>query len=244
MPIADNLTTTQDLDAALNIIFHQQNVGPFISKQLIQHLVTSNPSSAYIQRVATVFANNGAGVRGDLKAVVKAILLDPEAALGQPNSGHLREPALFLTSLLRVLNASVVDHPFISDKSDEMAQRIFYAPSVFNYFSPGFRAGTQLGPEFQIFTTATSLIRINFVSTLLRGGFGTDVTLDLTPYLVDLPNTGAMVDRVNMNLLGGLMSQPMRDSILAAVAKASSNQEKVQTAIYLTATSSQYQVEN
>ncbi len=109
MPIAPNLTTTQDLDAALNIIFQHQNVGPFISKQLIQHLVTSNPSTAYVQRVAAVFANNGAGVRGDLKAVVKTILLDPEAALGQPNSGHLQEPALFLASILRVLNASVVD---------------------------------------------------------------------------------------------------------------------------------------
>jgi hypothetical protein len=125
-----------------------------------------------------------------------------------------------------------------------MAQRIFYAPSVFNYFSPGYRVGTLSGPEFQIFTTATSLIRINFVSTLLRGGFGSDVTLDLTPYLGDLPNTGAMVDRVNMNLMGGLMSQAMRDSILAAVAKAPTNSEKVLTAIYLTATASQYQVEN
>ncbi|MCX6628088.1 MAG: DUF1800 family protein [Candidatus Solibacter sp.] len=243
--IPANQTATLDLDTALGIIFRHQNVGPFICKQLIQHLVTSNPSSGYVQRASAVFANNGAGVRGDLTAVVTAILLDPEAALGQPATGHLREPALFLASLLRALNAGVVDHPFVSDKSEEMGQRIFYAPSVFNYFSPGFRTAAGVpGPEFQIFTTATSLVRINFVSTLLRGGFGTDVTLDFAPYLADLPNTSAMLDRVNLNFMGGLMSQQMRDSILAAVSVVSNNREKVQTAIYLAVTSSQYQVEN
>ena len=244
-PIAAGLTTAQDLDAALTILFNHQNTGPFICKQLIEHLVTSNPSPAYVQRIAAVFANNGVGVRGDLKAVVKAIVLDPEAALGQPTSGHLREPALFLTNLLRGLNASVVDHPFVSDKSEEMSERIFYAPSVFNYFSPSFKtSGGITGPEFQIFTTATSLIRIDFVSTLLDGGFGSDVTLDLTPYLNVLPDTSAMLDQVNFNLMGGLMSQQMRNSILAAVAATPTNKEKVWTAVYLTTTSSQYQVEN
>ena len=104
-------TAQADMTAALQNIFNHPNVGPFISKQLIQRLVTSNPSPEYVGRVAAVFADNGSGVRGDLKAVVTAILLDPEARRGddpaqaQPSDGQLKEPVLFITNLLRAMNA-------------------------------------------------------------------------------------------------------------------------------------------
>ena len=105
-------TAEQDLDGALTTIFKHPNVGPFICRQLIQHLVTSNPSPAYVARVAAVFDDNGSGVRGDMKAVIKAMLLDPEArqaddAAPAAGEGHLREPVLFITGLLRAFNASV-----------------------------------------------------------------------------------------------------------------------------------------
>ena len=106
-------TAQADLTAALQNIFNHPNVGPFICKQLIQHLVTSNPSPEYVGRVVGVFNDNGTGVRGDLKAVVQAILMDTEARRGddpaqaQPNDGHLKEPILFITNLLRAMNCHV-----------------------------------------------------------------------------------------------------------------------------------------
>ena len=117
-------TTQADLTAALQNIFSHPNVGPFISKQLIQRLVTSNPSPEYVGRVAAVFADNGSGVRGDLKAVVTAILMDPEARRGddptqaQPNDGKLKEPVLFITNLLRAMNA-MSDGASLSDRASE-----------------------------------------------------------------------------------------------------------------------------
>ena len=133
-----------------------------------------------------VFNDNGAGVRGDLAAVIRAVLTHPEAGLSSVNSGKLSEPVLFIVSQLRALNASVTDHPFMSDKAEEMGQKVFYPGSVFSYFSPGFRVrgtvgptGLPLGgPEFQILTSVTALVRANFVGSLLGGHFGADVAFD------------------------------------------------------------------
>src|SRR5205814_3839608 len=108
-------TAQQDLDDALRNIFNHPNVGPFVARQLILHLVSSNPSPAYIGRVAAVFNNNGSGVRGDMKAVVRAILMDSEArrsdnpANADPGDGHLREPVLYITNLLRGLSVQASD---------------------------------------------------------------------------------------------------------------------------------------
>ena len=120
-------TAQQDLDQALDVIFNHPNVGPFIGRQLILQLVTSNPSAAYIARVAAVF-NDHAGVRGDLAAVIRAVLTDPEAGLSSEFTGKLSEPVLFVVSQLRALNATVTDHPFMSDKAEEMGQKVFYPP--------------------------------------------------------------------------------------------------------------------
>jgi len=139
-------TAQQDLDQALGVLFNHSNIGPFIGRQLILQLVTSNPSPAYVAAVGSVFNDNGAGVRGDMAAVIRAVLTHPEAGLSSPNSGKLSEPVLFVVSQLRALNATVTDHPFMSDKSEEMGQKVFYPGSVFSYYSPGYRVRNTMGP--------------------------------------------------------------------------------------------------
>jgi uncharacterized protein (DUF1800 family)/fibronectin type 3 domain-containing protein len=237
-------TAQQDFDQALSMVFNHPNVGPFLCRQLIQRLVSSNPSPAYLSDVVGVFNDNGSGVRGDLQAVVTRILTHPEASLSAPNQSKFSEPALFLLTLSRALNASVVDHPFLSDYSQEMAQQIWFAPSVFNYFSPNFRSGAIFAPEMQIWTTATAMSRSNFVASLVSGGFGSDVTLDLTPFTAKAADPPALVDTVNALIMGGTMSQQMKDSIVTALRATTSSSERVRTAIYLAAVSMQYQVEH
>jgi hypothetical protein len=239
-------TAQQDLDQALDVLFNHPNVGPFVSRQLIQQLVTSNPSPAYVSAVAAVFNDNGSGVRGDLAAVVRAILLHPQA-VSVDASGKLAEPVLFVVSMLRALNATVTDHPFMSDKTEAMGQKVFYPPSVFSYFSPGFRVrGTNLGgPEFQILTTVTALERTNFVGDLLGGHFGGDVAIDYSPFTGQAVDPGALVDYCNLLFMGGRMSLPERTEIINAV-RASAPQERserVKTALYLTLTAAQSQVD-
>jgi uncharacterized protein (DUF1800 family) len=233
-------TARQDFDQAMLLIFNHHNVGPFLCRQLIQRLVSSNPSPAYLRDVVAVFNNNGQGVRGDLRAVVRAILLHPEAGSGVKFS----EPALFLLTLSRALNASVVDHPFLSDFSQDMAQRIWFAPSVFNYFSPNYRAGNLFAPEMQIWTTATAMTRTNFVASLVSGGFGRDVTIDYAPFTGVSGDPNALLDTVDSLIMGGTMSSQMRQAIITAVQASQGANERVRTALYLTAASMQYQVEH
>lgn len=227
-----------ELDHALDVLFNHQNVAPFVSRQLIQQLVTSNPSAQYVNDVAAVF---GGGARGDLAAVVRAILSHNEAALTTPTSGKLAEPVLFAVSQLRALNATVTDHPFMSDKVAEMGQRVFFPPSVFSYFSPGFRvAGTGTpplaGPEFQGLTSVTTLVRANFVGSLLAGRFGTAVSVDYTPFTSRAAVPSDLVDYVGLVFTGGRLTPAQRSEIIAAVTAtaASQPQERVRTAIYLT----------
>ncbi|MEO5925375.1 MAG: DUF1800 family protein [Bryobacteraceae bacterium] len=241
---AANQTARQDLAQALDLLFNHRNIAPFISKQLIQRLVKSNPSPQYISDISAVFANNGLGVRGDLKAIVKAILLHPEAS-ATPNSGKFSEPALFLTTLARGLNSTVIDHPYMTDFSQDMSQRIWFAPSVFNYFSPGYRTpGGVTGPELQIWSTATAMTRTNFVAALVSGGFGSNFTIDTTPYVPVAGNPAALVDTANANLMGGTMGPEMRQAILTALASSTSNTDRIRTVLYLIGSSMQYQVEH
>jgi uncharacterized protein (DUF1800 family) len=254
-------SAVKDLNDALDNIFSDPNVGPFIGKQLIQHLVTSNPSPAYVRRVATVFDDNGAGVRGDLKAVVKAILLDEEARGGSktdPNYGHLRHPALFITGLLRAFNARSADGSTTSDgylnpQSVQMGLDLFRPPSVFSYFPPGYvvpGTGGLRGPEFGVLSTSTALRRANFVNTMVFGNIpmsanaprGTALDLSAMRALAGSPNQ--LVEALNQLLLHGTMSAEMRASTLEAVTAVprSNSLKRARTAIYLVATSSQYQV--
>ena len=240
-----NQTAETDLDQALRNIFQHPNVGPFIGKQLIQQLVTSHPSDAYVQRVAAAFNNNGQGVRGDLKAVLTAILLDPEANLSAPNAGKLMEPVLFVTNITRGLQATVTDTPYLADFTTEMGQKIFYPPSVFSYFSPGYRiaGGTRLAPEFQIYTTATAMARVNFVAQLLGGHLGGGVKLPWTALTPLGREPELLLNHVDEVFMGSRMSPEMRTLILQAMLSAPSDKEKVQTALYLTLMSPQFQVQ-
>ena len=250
---AANQTAQQDLDQALDVLFNHPNVGPFIGRQLILQLVTSNPSPAYVAAVAAAFNDNGAGVRGDMQAVIRAVLTHPEAGLSSPNSGKLSEPVLFIVSQLRALNASVTDHPFMSDKAEEMGQKVFFPGSVFSYFSPGFRVrgtvgptGAPLGgPEFQVLTSVTALVRANFVGSLLGGHFGTDVVFDYGPFTSRAADPAVLVDYCAELFMGSRISPEMRAEIILAVraSSASSMRERSRTAIYLTLVAAQTQVD-
>jgi uncharacterized protein (DUF1800 family) len=245
-------SSVQDLNGALDNIFNHPNIGPFVCSQLIQHLVTSNPSPAYVQRVAAVFENNGTGVRGDMKSVLTAILLDSEARRGDDpanavgTDGHLQEPILFITGLLRAFNATT-DGSNLSYYAGNMGQNPLYAPSVFNFYAPSYviPGTTTLGPEFQILTTATSLQRANWVNTFAFGSFGGE-SVDFSSYAALASNPGALVDSLNALLMHGSMTADMKNAIVTAMqaVPAGPNQalQQAKTAIYLIGSSSQYQV--
>ncbi len=241
-----------DLQEAIDNIFGHPNVGPFIGRQLIQHLVTSNPSPAYVARVSAVFADDGRGERGDLAAVVRAILLDPEArgdAESDPVYGHLREPVQYLLGLLRAFGART--DGVLGPAVRLMGQDLFDPDSVFSYYPHEYVApGTSAeGPEFGIETTSTAIARINVVSALAfgrspspEGTPGTALDLSGLEALADDP--AALVERLDALLLHGTMSDAMREAVLGAVAAAGpSPAARTAIALQLVATSSAYQVE-
>jgi uncharacterized protein (DUF1800 family) len=244
---APNRSAKQDLDQALDVIFNHPNLPPYISKSLITQLVTSNPSRAYIQAVTNVFINNGSGVRGDLRAVVRAILTHPEANLGTPTSGKLMEPILLVVSPLRTLNATVSDFPFMSDLSEEMGQKVFFPPSVFSYFSPFFqiRDGALLGPEFQLLTSVTALTRTNYIGRILNADLSGSTTIDYSAFTSRAADASVLVDYVALQFMGGQISTEQRTAIITAVnvSPATDVIERARTAIYLVLTAAQYQVD-
>jgi uncharacterized protein (DUF1800 family) len=257
--VAANQTPAQDLANALDNIFNHPNVGPFISQQLIQHLVTSNPSPAYVARVAAVFASNGQGVRGDLSAVVRAILTDAEARGAAPATnvfGHLREPALFITSTLRSLGGQS-DGVWLSNASSAMGQPIFSPDTVFSFYPPSYQIpGTQtVAPEFGIDNAATALARANFINTvIMQGGarpnptvtHSTGTTINLTS-LASAANNTALIAQLNQTLMHGSLPSDASNIILSAansVAASSTDPlAAARAATYLILTSAQYQVE-
>jgi uncharacterized protein (DUF1800 family) len=171
-----------DYTAAIDALFRHPNTPPFVSRQLIQKLVTSNPSPAYIERVASAFANNGKGVRGDLKAVIRAILLDPEARdprqIAGDTSGKLKEPYLRTVQLARALNAHAANGIYELNYLDDIHfQQPLSAPSVFNFFKPGFSPSGPIAdaglvaPEFQILNDITALSVPNYHLNALEYGF-------------------------------------------------------------------------
>ena len=266
--IPANQTADADMNAAMDNIFKQPSLPPFVCRRLIQHLVTSNPSPAYLQRVVNVFINNGSGVRGDMKAVLSAILLDGEAVGNiktNPTFGHLREPAQFLANTIRLFHP-VGDLYGVADVSTTFGQNIFDAPSVFSYYVPDFslftvnNAGTPYSfysPEAQLISTNTGLARINYVNTLIYGSIytptylmpaptsPTTVTIDMSAYDASASNPAVLVDKLNRYVMHGTMSSDMSASIVTAVSavSATSLHSRVQTAVYLILSSQQYQSE-
>ena len=254
----------QDLNNALDNIFTHPNVGPYICRHLIKYLVTSNPSPAYVQRTAAIFNDNGSGVRGDLRAVVKAILLDPEARQPSPAStdfGHLKEPVLFVLNLLRSTNArsangQTTSDGYLSPTVSALGQDVFRPATVFSYYPAFYQAPdtTILGPEFGIFDQTTALKRANFVNTMVfsrisatgpTGNAPNGTSLDLSALTALAGVPGALVQELNHSYLHDSMSSQMQAEILNAVNAVSATNPllRAQTALYLVASSSQYQVQ-
>lgn len=238
-------TAQQDLDAALRNVFEHPNVGPFLARGLIQQFVTSNPSPDYVARVARVFNDNGAGVRGDLMAVIRAVLLDPESLDPQlATGGHLREPVLYLTAIVRALGAVIADHPFLSYQAADLGQRVLYPPSVFSYFSPFYRypGSAFVAPEFQIVTGQSAMMRMNALARLLHNGYGDEAKVNLTRFTDAAGDTPLLLDIVNREFFGGRMDGEVRRAIFDAVQAQMDRRGKALTALYLAASSPFYQV--
>jgi uncharacterized protein (DUF1800 family) len=241
-----NQTTVQDMNGFLDCLFQHPNVGPFISTRLIRSLVTSNPSPAYIQRVATVFNNNGSGVRGDLRAVVTAILTDPEARndTAQPTSGRLKDPIYHIVSFARALNGTITPGNGLPWLFSRMGQAPLTPPSVFSFYSPLYHIPKSplFGPEFQIYTPTEAVLRGNFIWEIISNP-ATDFTLNMTPFTSVAGNLQQMIDAADQALLYGRMPQSMRQSLATAIAAQSDATSQWQTALYLTALSGYYAVQ-
>lgn len=248
-----NQTAQIDLHLALGNIFSNSNIGPFVCRRMIQRLVTSNPSDAYVSRVVSVFNSKP---RGDMKAVVKAILLDTEARKGDDGSENsamkLREPVLATTTLLRGLGAAIVSPNSMTDYSTRMGQTIYRPPTVFNYFLPGYETNltnSQVynAPEFQLLSESTAISAADFVNVVSFGKV-TGVTVDWTPYTTILgakPGTteiNKMLDALDL-ALPGTLSHAARTVIVNACLKATTPLNMAKTAVYLIGSSWDFQVE-
>ena len=244
---------------ALDAIFAHQNLPPFVSKQLIQRLVTSNPSPGYTGRVVAVFKNNGSGVRGDLKAVVRAILTDTEARgtvrLNDPDFGKLREPVVRLTNWARAFGVTSPSGAWaIGDTSsavNRLAQGVGHSPSVFNFFRPGYSppnsalsAAGLVAPEFQITSEPTIVAYVNYMQMLIQSGTG-DVKADYTAILAKAADSAALTGELNTVLASGQLSSTTLATIRTAVDTIATTSpalllNRVQTAILLTMASPDY----
>ena len=255
-----------DVRASIHALALHPNTPPFISKQLIQKLVTSSPTPGFVARVAAVFKDNGKGVRGDLAAVTRAILLDPEARGARkidPEYGRLREPVLFWTAMIRGLDIAT-DGVAPYSASAQSGQLLFLAPSVFNYYPSDYTlAGSEIpAPEFAIFNSAEFLTRANQVNDLLYNVDKPEVApiWGPQPYVVNATGTpspplaaftpdagdaNVLVDRLDSLFLHGTMNAAMRKTIVNAVNKIAPDNalRRVKLAINLTLASVAYQIQ-
>ncbi len=236
------------LRVALDRLFAHPNVGPFIGRQLIQRLVTSNPSPAYIARVTSAFNDNGSGVRGDMKAVIRAVLLDPEARSplpGAPDYGKLREPVLRIAHWLRAFGARSASGRYLIGNTDNpntsLGQTAMRSPSVFNFFRPGYvppnsdiaTAGL-VAPEMQITHESSVAGYLNTLRSAISGGFGSGSPRDLQPDygevigLADRPD--ALADRIGALLIAGDMSPDLRAQLIDAVGSVAVSSTNAQSA--------------
>ena len=226
----------ESLKQALDHLFNHPNVGPFVGKQLIQRTVTSNPSPAYVARVTAAFNDNGQGVRGDMRAVWRAILLDPEARdmakLNDPQFGKLREPVLRLSAWIRAFSVKSTSGNynvfFTDDPSSGIGQAPFRSPSVFNFYRPGYvppntgaaTAGLVV-PEMQITSETSASSYINLVEgmALLGGaGFLNDLTADYQAERAIADDVDALLNRMDERLTYGTMSAATKALAREAIA--------------------------
>ena len=258
--IPANTSGEASLKIALDTLFNHPNVGPFIGRELIQRMVTSNPSPAYVGRVAAAFANNGQGVRGDMKAVIKAVLLDPEARTVPASStaGKIREPVLRLANWMRAFHSASSSGRFQMGQIDDpvwgLAQTPMRAPSVFNFFRPEYvppnsniALANKFSPEMQITEEMSVTGYLNFMRDAIQNGTGisNDIKADYTAELALAATPGLLVDRINLLLMQNQMSSTLRSQILAAINSNPGNSaiNKVYLAIFLTMASPEYIVQ-
>ncbi len=267
-------TAEVDLTGALQNIFNHPNVGPFVCRQLIQHLVASDPSPAYVARVAAVFADNGAAggnKRGDMQAVITAILTDADARAGDTSpsfdGGHLREAMLYMTDVMRglgfvnkdaaagndvVANAS---YNVLGNYTAGLGERPYFSPSVFNFFPPDYviPGTTANAPEFGQENTASAVLRLTLADNLVNNkisGFTVDLSatspLGLTASKTGnaATDSGALADALGLIFLHGQMPAAMRTAIVSHVSGLTNVAERVRVATYLVITSSEYKIEH
>jgi uncharacterized protein (DUF1800 family) len=252
-------TPEQDLDAAIDSLFRHPNVGPFLGRQLIQRLVTANPSPQYVERVARVFADDGRGVRGNLAAVVRAILLDAEArAAPTDTSGRLEEPFLRFVQLWRAYGAKAASGRYLYAAPEQaFGQAPLRSPSVFNFYRPDYQPPGELhssglaSPEMQITTETTTVTAANalYFAVFNRNSAApnpqpNDVLIDVAAELALADDPPALVDRVAQKLLGGQISPALRQAAIAQVGRvaAANRANRVAEALYLVVTSPEYAV--
>ncbi|MBI5382510.1 MAG: DUF1800 family protein [Opitutae bacterium] len=250
--LPSNQGGAKDLKDALDTLFLHPNTPPFVCRQLIQRLVTSNPSPGYVYRVARVFEDNGKGVRGDLGAVIRAILLDYEARspaiAATVGYGKLKEPLLRGTALLRAFGAAADNGRYaITTGTALLAQAPLDAPTVFNFFEPDYvlpgalAAAGLYAPEYQILTDTTAITVPNFLYSYLYATRSlTAIGLDLSGLLLLAQQAGPLADYLNTVFCGGAMPATMRARLVTALGTMPSNTtdlERVRSAIYLVITS-------
>ena len=256
-------TPQEDLAGLIGSIFNHPNVGPFVGRQLIQHLVTSDPSPAYVERVAAVFANNGSGVRGDMKAVITAILNDPEARAGDTNptadGGHLREPILYFTGILRGLGFTNVNtqgrYDAATGYTAPLGQTPYAAASVFNFFPPSYIIpGTTINaPEFAQENTAAATLRLTLADTIVRNHL-TTFSINMSPASVlgqiasatgnPTADSTNLVSALNILFMHDQMPAAMQSAIAAHAASLSDIGQRVRVATWLVISSNFYKIEH
>ena len=255
-----NQTAQQDLTDSLDLIFNHPNVGPFVCRQLIQHLVSSNPSPEYVSRVAAVFADDGNGVRGDMKAVITAILMDPEARAGDSNpaanGGHLREPILYMTDVLRALGFTPTDpnagadyaYMSLSNYANNLSERPLRSGSVFNFFPPSYiiPGSTTNAPEFSLENTASVILRLSLADSLVNNkisGFTVDLSSTSSLGVVAASSPTQLVTTLAATLMHSQMPANMQTAIVNQITGITNNPAlRVRVAIYLIISASQYKV--
>jgi uncharacterized protein (DUF1800 family) len=219
-----------DLKIALDTLFKHPNVAPFIGKQLIQRLVTSNPSPAYVGRVSAAFNDNGAGVRGDMKAVWKAILLDAEARTAgtSTSAGKVREPVVRLANFMRAFNAKSTSGRFegignTDDPATRLNQTVMSAPSVFNFYRPGYVPSSKpiadaglVAPELQIVHDVSVAGYMNYMRNLVTINTTRDIQQDYAAELALADKPADLVERMNLLLFYGQMPAALRTQLEAA----------------------------
>jgi uncharacterized protein (DUF1800 family) len=259
-------TAELDLKGALDNIFAHPNIGPFVSRQLIQHLVSGDPSPAYVARVSAVFADNGSGVRGDMKAVLTAIIMDPEARAGDVQTGdqadtspavdggHLREPLLWTMNLLRGLNAAQTPANsysyvnFMSSTLTSVGEAPFNQASVFNYFPPSYiiPQTTLNAPEFSLENTGSVVPRMSIADKVIHNEDSAPV-IDLSATSVigqQASDPTQLVDYLGMLFMHSQMPSDMRTALIETITAipATDLQSRAEVAVFLVVTSSQYKI--